>query len=372
MKKLTFMKPGRRKRDTGFTLIELLVVIAIIAILIALLIPAVQKVREAASRVACQNNLKQIGLAAHGYHEVFKSLPPAVQIVNPGPYGDVNTASAYRNPGFGPNWAVLILPWIEQGDLFDSVADHVQNFLPSNGTDQGWLAVRDKTIPIYCCPSDAAGWATPLTLNLNKAPAGVGSWARGNYAVNAGAGWFNFSVGGGWSNSPTVYDDSEPLGGVMCINWGVSLGQLTIEDGTSTTILCNEVRSGLNEKDRRGVWAMGVAGSSVTAANASADCNVPNDANEYSDYIEDCNQVRVLLKVGDTGLGPLQMGCSNDNLPQNWPNQRAQARSSHPGGVNASFCDGSVRWVVDTIDSTVWSNILVRNDGNVVNLNDID
>ena len=99
----------------GFTLIELLVVIAIIAILIALLVPAVQKVREAAARTQCTNNLKQIGLALHNYHDAEKRFPPASQV----PYAHVNQDSNldWRLP-FGPNWAVMILPYVEQGALY--------------------------------------------------------------------------------------------------------------------------------------------------------------------------------------------------------------------------------------------------------------
>src|SRR5467141_1438508 len=93
----------------GFTLIELLVVIAIIAILIGLLVPAVQKVREAAARTQCANNLKQLGLACHAYHDVKKKLPPAFYVGRQIGWTDENN--------IGPNWAVLILPYVEQGNI---------------------------------------------------------------------------------------------------------------------------------------------------------------------------------------------------------------------------------------------------------------
>src|ERR1700675_3199209 len=103
-----------RARWPAFTLIELLVVIAIIAILIGLLLPAVQKVREAAARAQCQNNLKQIGLAVHGFHDVFKFLPPA-GTSDGRPFSN----GPWPNAGEGTNWSVYILPYIEQGNIWN-------------------------------------------------------------------------------------------------------------------------------------------------------------------------------------------------------------------------------------------------------------
>ena len=215
-----------RSRRAGFTLIELLVVIAIIAILIALLVPAVQKVREAAARTQCTNNLKQIGLGAHNYHDVYKTLPPAVQLANPPPNGSQNMLSMYSNPSIGPNWAVLILPYIEQGPLFNQNVASIKNYLVSGGADQSWRNIRTADIPIMICPSDPSP-PSPFALN-------GGNWARGNYAANCGPNWLNYVVMG------ADYDGKS--GGMMGINWGIKLGVMANLDGSSNTIMFNEVR----------------------------------------------------------------------------------------------------------------------------------
>jgi prepilin-type N-terminal cleavage/methylation domain-containing protein/prepilin-type processing-associated H-X9-DG protein len=362
------MRPRTSRRSSAFTLIELLVVIAIIAVLIGLLLPAVQKVREAAARAKCQNNLKQLGVAAHNYHDSLGKFPPAVQIFLPPPNGDQNMMSAYRTPGFGPNWCVFLLPFIEQDALQRQVATSMNNYMSTG--DQGWRAIRGQNIPIMLCPSDPNN-QTPFGLNN-------GPWARGNYAANAGPGWLNQTRDGtagtsGSTGTPALTafvqnGAGAGAGGLFGVNWGTTLPSLTSsEDGSSNTIMFNEVRAGLNENDRRGVWAMGVGGASITCANAIGDCTTPNDTNEFSDDIEDCALVRSSLGFNQLSsppsMGPLKMGCSNDNRPRNWPNWQAQARSLHTGGVNAAFGDGSIRFIRDDIAQETWFYLNSRNDG---------
>jgi prepilin-type N-terminal cleavage/methylation domain-containing protein/prepilin-type processing-associated H-X9-DG protein len=332
----------------GFTLIELIVVIAIVAVLIGLLLPAVQKVRESAARAKCQSNLRQLGLSAFQYHDVAGALPPAVQVAPAPVLGTPEMLSAYRSPGFGPNWAVLLLPYLEQDNLFKQHQAGIQNYLPSKGLDQTWRDIRTARLAIYQCPMDFG--------HQNDFALDGGSWARGNYAACGGAGYLQWTLGGASFPGGS--------GGVFGVNWGARMVDITIADGTSATILFNELRIGIVPVDRRGVWAMGLGGSSITGAVAVGDSVVPNDANEFSDDIEDCYLIRLFMGRPTDGLGILRMGCDPSSAwPHNFPNWQAQARSKHHLGVNCCFCDGSVRFISNAVSQTIWFAMNSRGDG---------
>ncbi len=349
----------------GFTLVELLVVIAIIGVLVALLLPAVQSAREASRRTACTNNIRQLGLAAHNFADTMGKFPVGVQIANAPPNGDQNMLSAYRTPGFGPNWAVLMLPYFEQGSLFEQNSAGINNYLNSNGNDQSWRRVASVPLKSFRCPSDP-GHLNPFTLNTGPLNA---NWARGNYGGNAGPGWLNWTIGGK-SHDGGARDAAGNVkglaAGVFGANYGSRVAELVSQDGSSNTILFNELRVGLNSVDRRGTWAMGLAGSSLTAASSIGDCLVPNDNQEKSDDIEDCTALRQAAGVGNDGLGAKRMGCSFDNAPRNWPNWQAQSRSLHPGGVQVCFGDGSTRMVTNNIAQSIWYLLNSREDGKAV------
>jgi len=339
---------GRR----AFTLIELLVVIAIIAILIALLVPAVQKVRDAAARIQCANNLKQLALACQNYHDTQKRFPPACLMRS---NVDVTLGSA----NFGPNWVVHILPYVEQGNLWTPAVQTSLNNYMNNG-DSNWRSIKGQRLTVMVCPFDRDGHEIPY-----NGTAGTG-WARGNYGCNAGGihqpsppsgtdglGWRSSANGaspvyGSNSSFGGPVPDGTRLGGIMCINWGAKLANIT--DGSSNTVMLGEVRTGghLGAGDPRGLWAMGLPGASVICGNASWDCTNPNDTNDNSD---DCE-------------GAINDGVGGMGAWQTCPFQQAQARSRHPNrAVNVAMCDGTVRSVANSIPQNVWWYMLGRDDG---------
>ena len=332
--------PDRALRSRrAFTLIELLVVIAIIAILIGLLLPAVQKIREAANRMQCGNNLKQLALACHNYQDTIGELPASVQL-RPGV--SRTSISARR---FGPNWIVMILPYIEQDNLYAQVSTHVTNYMINGNFN--WAAIRGQKIKTLRCPSDT-GWD-------NIYPGAGGGWARGNYACNAGGihgpnvGYMTTEGGAspandwGWGGLPTTLRG----GGVMCINFGHAIHR--IPDGSSNTVMLGEVRNGshLSIQDSRGVWAIGMPGASVIAGQFSWDDTVPNTLEDNADDCEGC----INDPKGGMGAWP---GC---------PFQQAQARSRHTGGVQVAMADGSIRFVRNGTSQAIWWYMNASDDG---------
>lgn len=358
----------RRQRTWGFTLVELLVVIAIIGVLVALLLPAVQSAREASRRTSCTNSIRQLGLAAQNFADVNGKLPVATQIAGSPANGTSNMMSTYRTPGFGPNWAVLMLPFFEQSALYEQNSAGINNYLPSNGTDLSWRRVATASIKAFRCPSDNYGANPSNTFQLNTGTFNA-FWARGNYGANAGPGWLHFTENGDSfiTGAQAAFTGDSMMGGVFAVNYGLRIAEIGSQDGTSNTIAFNELRVGINEGDRRGVWAMGVAGSSITAGHGTGDSLTPNDNAEKSDDIEDCTALRAKIGKPSVGMGDMRMGCSFDNAPMNWPNWQGQARSLHPGGILSCFADGSTRFISNNISAANWQNLNSREDGRAVN-----
>jgi prepilin-type N-terminal cleavage/methylation domain-containing protein/prepilin-type processing-associated H-X9-DG protein len=334
-------RPLQRNHRAGFTLIELLVVIAIIAILIGLLLPAVQKVRDSASRSSCSNNMKQLALAVHSYNDANLQFPPAV-LMNQAAYGTLNQGNSdvcYDSYGFGPNWVVLILPYIEQGNLYNQVSASITNY-KNNVNDQGWRSIATTTVKTMLCPADSDAQQVAYT---SSSTGSISNWARGNYAANAGPAWIYNTIGGAESNDGF----GVPGGGPMCVNFGTSLTSLTNKDGTSQTMMLGEVRVGPAGSDRRGTWAMGQVGSSIIAGYAIGDDLVPNATNSCADDIQGCTS------TPDQGCWS---SCDSEQMT---------IRSVHnsKGGANVAMCDGSVRFILNTIPTNVYYYMGGREDG---------
>ncbi len=374
-------------RRHAFTLVELLVVIAIIAILIGLLLPAVQRVREAANRAQCQNNIKQIVLANLNYQSSNQRLPPGCYI--PWAQDGFHDTQDITLP-FGPNWAVYILPWIEQDNLFNAAqtGKYPGTALPANLTnystyDRTWRAIRGTVIKTYLCPSD------PYNLFPYNDPSGVDTpsevgWARGNYAATAGFTDSDHTTDDSncYSNNPfdgSASDGVIPIGNQVALSKGPIFYFSTtgkgsrieeIVDGQSNTIMINEVRAGISQLDPRGTWALGHPGCSLTEAGRNYNPTPNNtldspDGQTYGDEMQNCYKfwANVSPSLPST-LGSLGMGCfpntSGDQM------NSGMARSLHPQGVNAGFADGSVRFINNSIDQYTWCILQSKNDGQIL------
>jgi prepilin-type N-terminal cleavage/methylation domain-containing protein/prepilin-type processing-associated H-X9-DG protein len=344
----------------GFTLIELLVVIAIIAILIGLLVPAVQKVREAAARTQCSNNAKQIGLALFNYESTYHQLPPASLV----PFSKINSSSNLdMNVPFGPNWAVLILPYIEQDPLYKQANPGSYPGIPVTpgvvppyaAVNNSWRVLRGVVIKTYQCPSDPYN-AFPYNDPTGNAPPET-IWARGNYGVTASyEDYDHVAYGNQFKTSQKGPLKGVVASAVMSANYGARL--LEITDGTSNTIMVGELRAGISPLDPRGVWALGFPSASIVNAGRAPYNPTPN--NVLGDSGGDGDEIQNCAKFWNPTIGSRQrMGCIND------PGAimtSGMSRSLHTNGVNTCFADGSVRFLPDNISEFTWGLLLSKSD----------
>jgi prepilin-type N-terminal cleavage/methylation domain-containing protein len=305
-------------RFRGFTLIELLVVIAIIAVLIALLLPAVQQAREAARRSQCRNNLKQLGLAMHNYHDTHKQLPPG-SILNGGNgrggvvWGDDNS------------WYPMIFPYIDQAPLYNTI-----NFSTALSAGGGTVhpvgdalygndQAQKLAIPIFGCPSDGividepdTGWAV----------------ARVNYVVNYG----NTNMGGTTEGTTTFY------GGPFGLIFGAKFRD--IFDGTSNTLMMSELIT-----PKLSTWQGYLANAPYAGGSGFTGYYTPNSTS-FDLMARKCPDI-----IPNMGLpGCTVVGSSVDDIRR----QVIISRSRHTGGVQSLLCDGSVRFFSQNIDTRVW------------------
>ncbi|MGL6095749.1 MAG: DUF1559 domain-containing protein [Fimbriiglobus sp.] len=308
------MSPNRIHARRGFTLIELLVVIAIIAILIGLLLPAVQKVREAAARMQCSNNFKQLGLALHSFHDVNNGFPQAYTY-------PPTTAEPFVHA-----WGTRILPYIEQDNLFKSYSLNQHAFLAPNTT------VIQNQLKTFQCPS------TPNPNRINSTPGGLlpgipaYTAACSDYAPTSGV------LGSVWDiifGPGTAGGDRH---GVIRAN--MKHGILAISDGTSNTVMLCEV-AGRHDVYRNGQRITGVI----------------NYGGGWGDPINGENWFGGSLPDG-TGSGACLVGCTNEAGKGMY--------SFHTGGVNVAMADGSVRFLAKATDPKAVANITTAAKGEVV------
>jgi len=294
----------RCTRRSGFTLIELLVVIAIIAILIGLLVPAVQKVRAAADRTQCQNNLKQIALACHNYHDVYKKLPPGIQ---------------YNYPFYYWSWMAKILPYVEQKNVYNQA----EAWARSGPGSYPWWPWGDfwmnpvtspanpmlgKAIPVYTCPADQR-MLSPITINFGWYVTDNAQVAFTSYLGNPGSG-------------------NDLRDGVFY--WQSAIRLTAITDGSSNTYLAGERPP---SQDMNYGWWFAGAGW---------------DGNGGGDVLMGARETNYAASLGcNTAL----VGMRDGNVKN--PCDQVHFWSGHEGGVNFAFCDGSVRFLSYSNDSVL-------------------
>jgi prepilin-type N-terminal cleavage/methylation domain-containing protein/prepilin-type processing-associated H-X9-DG protein len=327
----------------GFTLIELLVVIAIIAVLIALLLPAVQAAREAARRAQCVNNLKQIGIAMHNYHDVSGSLPPG------------------HRASIAGTWQTFILPYIEGNTLFNAynaagaylLADNVTKNPDTTSLRYGGYCqstVVGRRISTLTCPSDTpstyAGTYGPVTYHnyvVNFGNAGV--YQQLTTASVGGNFFSNPYPVGGWLGAP--FSDSDLS---FYPSWHKVYNFSSITDGLSNTLMASETVQGTNGDLRGFTWW----GEAATFEAWLAPNSPLPDVQESTSY---CAAIYPAMYQN---LPPCLAPYSTNQ------GTTYAARSRHPGGVDATFCDGSVKFVKNTINLNVYRALSTSQGAEVV------
>ena len=318
----------RKRQRQAFTLIELLVVIAIIAILIALLIPAVQKVREAAARTQCGNNLKQLTLAAQNYHSTFKVFPPgSIDPNNPknkgGGFVPPDPLVGSGVPWGNISWSAVILPYLEQDNLFKSIDFTKPAFADSipeeSGSGKG--ATVDRGPAVAGSPNAAASRNMPSVFSC---PAIPGKVKFGNTAYK------DYGINGGTNSSCCPERTQNNQDGVGFLNSRIRVADIL--DGTSNTILFAEF--------------MHYANRSWTAEG---------------------NGVNQFFWVHHTSQG--YVTCDTPPNSTAFNNRAAHGPHNARGGVMVSFCDGRVTWISNDIDfSGVYRALFTRAKGETVKL----
>jgi len=312
------------QRRQAFTLIELLVVIAIIAILVSLLLPAVQQAREAARRSQCKNNMKQLGLAMHNYAETYRVFS----------FGYVQTPGSSLTTPFGHlewTWVTMLMPFIDQANSYNKI-----NWNIGSGSTQIPPAANSDNFPILStplsvmsCPSDT------IRPHLS-----FGYMARGNYGAANGIGPQPAPGTNSAEYAATTYRQNV---GPFEANSRTAVRDFT--DGTSNSALLAELRQGSSGNDMRG--ALHYPEGPFVQFNNNPNSAVPDEIRNS------CVDAPGMPCIGTF------TAYFNKQLTQS-------ARSLHTGGVHTLMADGAVRFVSSNIANQTWRNIGIHNDGNVI------
>ncbi len=360
--------PQPAAESAGFSLVELLVVIAMIGVLISLLLPAVQAAREAARRIQCTNNLKQIGLATLSYESVHGVLPRSGRLATDeltfvSSENEVVYAASNHQQGTQISWAVEILPYVEQQNLYDAF-DLTQTAFEQASEAQATFVTG------YLCPSDQAygRYFVDEELTLGK------RFAKGNYAAYV---------------SP-FHIDLQLLYPGAIIATGQPISR--VEDGSSQTIAFSEVRTLEVEQDERGAWVLPWAGSSVLSFDMHHKCS-PLDGQSRTNCPDDQFFRANPISLGQTqapngGLNDTIHLCQDGSPHQQladlqgmsctkwrWPigitgYYSAAPRSRHPGGVQVAYLDGHTGFLNDDVDEFSMAYRISINDGQIGDYDD--